>query len=102
MIAGAESQQVEFMLIVTLEEITQDLSHYLDRTQAGETFVILQNGTAIAEIRPTSNIIQPPDNYYDLARQWDTIPDTIAAQLKAEFATEDQAFAEANRSSPCN
>ena len=83
------------MLTVTLEEITQNLNRYLDRTQAGETFIILQNGTAIAEIRPTSNITQIPDNYHELARQWDAIPNTIAAQLKAEFATEDQAFAEA-------
>ena len=82
------------MITVTLEEITQDLNRYLDRTQAGETFIILQNGTAIAEIRPTSNITHPPDNYHELARQWDAIPNTIAAQLKAEFATEDQAFAE--------
>ena len=83
------------MLTVTLEEITQDLSRYLDRTQAGETFIILQNGTAIAEIRPTSNSTHTSDHYHELARQWDAIPNTIAAQLKAEFATEDQAFAEA-------
>jgi antitoxin (DNA-binding transcriptional repressor) of toxin-antitoxin stability system len=85
------------MVTVTLEEITQDLSRYLHRTQAGETFVILQNGTAIAEIRLTSipHLSRNLENYADRARQWDSIPDTIAAQLKAEFATEDQAFAEA-------
>ena len=86
------------MLTVTLEEITQDLSRYLDRTQAGETFIILQNGTAIAEIRPTSNSTNTSDtsdNYHELARQWDAIPNTIAAQLKAEFSAEDLAFAEA-------
>ena len=85
------------MVTVTLEEITQDLSRYLHRTQAGETFVILQNGTAIAEIRPTSSPHSSwnPRSYADRAQQWDSIPDTIAAQLKAEFAAEDQAFAEA-------
>jgi hypothetical protein len=33
-------------------------------------------------------------DYQALATQWDAIPDTIAAQLKAEFAADDQAFAE--------
>jgi hypothetical protein len=34
------------------------------------------------------------NDYQALAQQWDAIPDTIAAQLKAEFADDDQAFAE--------
>jgi hypothetical protein len=34
------------------------------------------------------------NDYQALAKQWDAIPDTIAAQLKAEFAADDQAFAE--------
>lgn len=85
------------MVTVTLEEITQDLGRYLHRTQAGETFIIIQNGTAIAEIRPTSNpsLNWNLEDYADRARQWDSIPDAIAAQFKAEFAEEDRAFAEA-------
>jgi hypothetical protein len=43
----------------------------------------------------TSASIDLPVAYYDRARQWDAIPEELAAQLKAEFAEEDQDFAEA-------
>jgi hypothetical protein len=34
------------------------------------------------------------NDYQALAKQWDAIPDTIAAQIRAEFAADDQALAE--------
>ncbi|USR91647.1 prevent-host-death protein [Phormidium yuhuli AB48] len=35
---------------ITLEEITQDLSHYLQRVQAGESFVVFEANQPIAQI----------------------------------------------------
>jgi hypothetical protein len=41
-----------------------------------------------------ADAIALPAEYYDRASQWDAIPEELAAQLKAEFAEEDRAFAE--------
>jgi antitoxin (DNA-binding transcriptional repressor) of toxin-antitoxin stability system len=35
---------------ITLEEITQDLRHYLQRAQAGENFVVFEANQPIAKI----------------------------------------------------
>lgn len=37
---------------VSVDEIKQNLPHYLERVQAGETFVIVAAGEPFAEIRP--------------------------------------------------
>lgn len=37
---------------VSIEEITQNLPTYLQRVQAGESFVVLQGGKPIAEVIP--------------------------------------------------
>jgi antitoxin (DNA-binding transcriptional repressor) of toxin-antitoxin stability system len=44
------------MVSVTIEEISENLSAYLQRVAAGESFVVLVEGKAIAEIKPT---VQP-------------------------------------------
>jgi hypothetical protein len=45
--------------------------------------------------KPTSSTnLNLGNDYQALVKQWDAIPDAIAAQLKAEFAVEDQAFAD--------
>jgi antitoxin (DNA-binding transcriptional repressor) of toxin-antitoxin stability system len=40
------------MVNITIEEIAENLSAYLERVQAGEHFLVLQAGTPIAEILP--------------------------------------------------
>jgi hypothetical protein len=47
----------------------------------------------VSKQAPSTNLNLGND-YQALVKQWDAIPDTIAAQLKAEFAADDQAFAE--------
>jgi hypothetical protein len=47
----------------------------------------------VSKQAPSANL-NLGNEYQSLAKQWDAIPDTIAAQLKAEFAADDQAFAE--------
>jgi antitoxin (DNA-binding transcriptional repressor) of toxin-antitoxin stability system len=40
------------MVEITIEEIAQDPLAYFDRTQIGESFVVLKAGKAIAQINP--------------------------------------------------
>ncbi len=40
---------------VSVDEIKQNLPFYLQRVQAGETFVIVTAGKALAEIRPITS-----------------------------------------------
>ena len=40
------------MVEITVEEISRNLSAYLQRVQAGESFVVLQAGTPIARFMP--------------------------------------------------
>ena len=44
---------------VSEEEIKQDLLTYLQRVEAGETFVILRAGRPMAEIKPATSISKP-------------------------------------------
>lgn len=43
------------MTKITLEEITQDLMNYLQRAQAGESFVIFQADKPVAKIIPAQS-----------------------------------------------
>jgi antitoxin (DNA-binding transcriptional repressor) of toxin-antitoxin stability system len=40
------------MTTVSVQEIQRDPLGYLDRVRAGETFVVLQDGRPVAEIKP--------------------------------------------------
>lgn len=40
------------MVEVSIDEIGRDLVAYLERVQAGETFIIIQAGKRVAEIKP--------------------------------------------------
>ncbi len=43
------------MAEISIEEISQDFPAYIQRVQAGESFVVLQAGTPVAEVVPTKN-----------------------------------------------
>ena len=50
------------MVWISVEEIKRDLMGYLRRVEAGETFVIVQAGKPVAEIKPIvsdSTILRP-------------------------------------------
>jgi antitoxin (DNA-binding transcriptional repressor) of toxin-antitoxin stability system len=47
------------MVQVTFEEVSNNLLSYLQRVQAGESFVIVAAGQPIAEIKPLSDSNQP-------------------------------------------
>lgn len=40
---------------ITIEEISKDFPAYIQRVQAGESFVVLQAGTPVAEVVPAKN-----------------------------------------------
>lgn len=52
---------------ITVEEITQDLSHYLKRAQAGESFVVFQADQPIAKITSaqSESILDAFDRFRD-------------------------------------
>jgi antitoxin (DNA-binding transcriptional repressor) of toxin-antitoxin stability system len=47
------------MVQITLEEVSNNLLSYLQRVQAGESFVVVAAGQPIAEIKPLPNPNQP-------------------------------------------
>jgi len=72
---------------VSLDEIKQDLSAYLQRAQAGEIFVVTKAGKPVAEIRPvaTANQYLRP---FGLAAGQFTIPDDFDAPLPDQIVRE--------------
>lgn len=46
------------MVQITLEQISDDLLSYLQRAQAGESFLIIAAGKPIAEIKPALEVSQ--------------------------------------------
>ena len=50
------------MVQVSIDEIKQDLSIYLPRVEAGETFIVIKNGKPLAEFKPiteTFKLLRP-------------------------------------------
>ena len=72
---------------VSLDEIKQDLSNYLQRAQAGEIFVVTKAGKPVAEIRPVataSQYLRP----FGLAAGQFTVPDDFDAPLPDQIVRE--------------
>ena len=72
---------------VSLDEIKQDLSAYLQRAQAGEIFVVTKAGRPLAEIRPVAT----PGQYlrpFGLAAGQFTVPDDFDAPLPEQIMQE--------------
>ncbi len=72
---------------VTLDEVKQDLSNYLQRAQAGEIFVVTKAGKPVAEIRPVAaaNQYQRP---FGLAAGQFIVPDDFDAPLPEQIVRE--------------
>ena len=72
---------------VSLDEIKQDLSNYLQRAQAGEIFVVTKAGKPVAEIRPVAaanQYLRP----FGLAAGQFTVPDDFDAPLPEQIIRE--------------
>jgi antitoxin (DNA-binding transcriptional repressor) of toxin-antitoxin stability system len=59
---------------ITIEEIAKDPLTYLNRTQVGESFVILKAGQPIAQISPI-----PPTSKMTLAQAIATVQEKMSA-----------------------
>ena len=72
---------------VSLEEIQHDLSIYLQRVEAGETFVIVKSGKPMAEIKPA---VSSPSSLrpYGLCAGEFTVPDNFDAPLPETIISE--------------
>jgi antitoxin (DNA-binding transcriptional repressor) of toxin-antitoxin stability system len=72
---------------VSEEEIKQDLLTYLQRVEAGETFVILRAGRPMAEIKPAASISKPLRPFGLCAREF-AVPDDFDAPLPENIIQE--------------
>ncbi len=68
------------MMRVSVEEIQQDVSAFLQRVEAGETLLIVRTGKPIAEIQP---VVVPPEALrpFGLCAGEFTVPEDFDAPL---------------------
>ncbi|MEI1377396.1 type II toxin-antitoxin system prevent-host-death family antitoxin [Nostoc sp. UHCC 0926] len=72
------------MLTVTIDEIQQNLTSYLQQVVAGESIIIMQAGKPIAEIKPVSATSQPIRPYGLCAGEF-IVPDDFDSPLPEEI-----------------
>ena len=72
---------------VSLDEVKQNLSTYLQRAQAGEIFVVTKAGKPVAEIRPVATA-QQYQRPFGLAAGQFTVPDDFDAPLPDQIVRE--------------
>jgi prevent-host-death family protein len=74
---------------INVDEIKQDLPTYLQRVQAGETFVIVKSGKPLAEIKPVTATagLRP----FGLCEGEFTVPDDFDAPLPENVIREFEA-----------
>ncbi len=72
------------MMRVSVEEIQQDVSAFLQRVEAGETLLIVRTGKPIAEIQP---VAVPPEALrpFGLCAGEFTVPEDFDAPLPADI-----------------
>lgn len=51
---GADLSYNNCMTTISVEEMQRDLTSYLERVQAGETFVVVQADKPVAEVKPVA------------------------------------------------
>jgi antitoxin (DNA-binding transcriptional repressor) of toxin-antitoxin stability system len=68
------------MSTISLEDITRNPTSLLDRVQAGERFVVVRNGLAVAEFRPIPRTRETP-RPFGLAASVSTVPDDFDVPL---------------------
>ncbi len=72
------------MMRVSVEEIQQDVSAFLQRVEAGETLLIVRTGKPIAEIQP---VVVPPEALrpFGLCAGEFTVPEDFDAPLPEDI-----------------
>ena len=72
------------MMRVSVEEIQQDVSAFLQRVEAGETLLIVRTGKPIAEIKP---VVVPPETVrpFGLCAGEFTVPEDFDAPLPEDI-----------------
>ena len=72
------------MMRVSVEEIQQDVSAFLQRVEAGETLLIVRTGKPIAEIKP---VVVPPEALrpFGLCAGAFTVPEDFDAPLPEDI-----------------
>ena len=72
------------MVRVSVEEIQQDVSAFLQRVEAGETLLIVRTGQPIAEIKP---VVAPAEALrpFGLCAGEFTVPDDFDAPLPEDM-----------------
>jgi len=75
------------MVVISISEIQQDFAGYLSRVQAGEMFLIIDNGTPVAEFKPVpkTSMAQRP---FGLAAGEFRVPDDFDAPLPDDILQE--------------
>ena len=68
------------MAQVSVEEIQQDLSAYLQRVEAGETIIIIRAGKPVAEVKPLISRTESLRPFGLCAGEF-TVPDDFDAPL---------------------
>ncbi|MBC1240927.1 type II toxin-antitoxin system Phd/YefM family antitoxin [Nostoc sp. 2RC] len=72
------------MLTVTIDEIQQNLTIYLEQVAAGQSIIIMQAGKPIAEIKPVSPTSQQMRPYGLCAGEF-IVPDDFDSSLPEEI-----------------
>lgn len=69
---------------ITVQEIQQNPSKYLNQVEAGESFLIVQEDKPIAELKPITNSKKPP-RPFGLCKGEFTVPDDFDAPLPEDI-----------------
>jgi prevent-host-death family protein len=75
------------MVQVSINEIKQDLTDYLQRVEAGETIVIIKAGKPIAEIKPVVSVSKQLRPFGLCAGEF-TVPDDFDEPLPENIIQE--------------
>jgi antitoxin (DNA-binding transcriptional repressor) of toxin-antitoxin stability system len=74
------------MISVSIEEIQRDLHTYLQRVEAGETFVIIREGKPVAEVKPLAESMR--SRPFGLCAGEFSVPDDFDAPLPDDILRE--------------
>jgi prevent-host-death family protein len=78
-----------YMITIDVDEMQRDFSRYINRVNAGETVLILQGGTPIAELKPVEHTMEKRLRPYGLCAGEFTVPedfdDPLPDEILAEF-----------------
>ena len=72
------------MIRVSIEEIENDLSAYLQRVEEGETLIITRFNKAVAEIKPMTQKSKSPRPFGLCAREF-SVPDDFNESLPEDI-----------------